>query len=596
MLRRLCLSACLGIVPALVGAAPDKAPSAPPAAKAPAAPAASAPAPAVPKAPGADTTYAYVTRADGASVKVPLFAEDSAKTVIARVEESDITLAELMAALAAAHGTIGDDATKGGKKDFTPVLDRMIEVRLIAAEAREMGLDELAETKQAMEEFKVATGQELLKARVMAAVKPDPAEVERLYRSAVREWKVKSVLFGGELDAKENAPKLKAPGAFDALAKKLVAEKKAKGGGDAQVLPRAQMLPQVLAALDKLKVGDVSAPVKVQEGFAVLKVEEIRYPDDPKARAEAQGASLARRQEKALKDYYETLTKRYAKIDEALFKRLDYHAKKPGLQALAKDTRVLVAIEGGKPITVGEFTETLMGGFYHGAESALREKKINRQKADVFDGMLSKRIIPLQVRADRLEETPEFARRLADYEMGLLFSRFIEKAVIPKLDLSEPQLKKYYAEHKREFMYPTFYKVESLAFGKLGDAEAAVKKLRSGTDFKWLVANAEGQVKPAQRKLGIEGTLAATALPKEVAAILAGTKKDDYRLHAGPDSQFYAIHVIDVIGATEQPFEEVRETISQRLYNDGITAGIRKWADTLRKAREVKVFLTRIGS
>jgi parvulin-like peptidyl-prolyl isomerase len=610
-LRRLCLSACLGLAPALaVPAAPatpapaaTKAPAAPApaAAKTPAAPAPAAakapaaPAPAAAKAAEPESIYAHVTR-DGAAVKVPLFADGSQKTVIAKVEESDITLGELTAALAAAHDEMDDDATRGGKKDFGPILDRMIEVRLIAAEAREMGLDELPETKQALADFKAVTGRELLKARVIANVQPDPAEVERLYRSAVREWKVKSVLFSGELDAKQYGPKLKAAPAFDAVAKQLVADKKAKGGGDAQVLPRSQMLPQVLAALEKLKAGQVSAPVRVQEGFAVLKVEEIRYPDDPKARAEARNASLTNRREKALKDYYAGLIKRYAKIDKALLKSLNYDAKKPGVEALKKDKRVLADIEGGKPITVGEFTEAIVAGFYHGVDAAIKEKKVNKQKESVFDGMLSKRILPLQVRADRLEETPEYARRVADYEMGLLFSRFIEKAILPKLDLSDAQVKKYYAEHKREFMYPTFYKVESLAFAKVGDAEAAVKKLRSGTDFKWLNANAEGQIKPADRKLAIEGTLAATALPKEIATVLAGTKKDDYRLHAGPDSQFYAIHVIDVIGATEQPFDEVREQITQKLYNDGITRDVRKWSDTLRKAREVKVFLTRIGS
>ena len=123
-----------------------------------------------------------------------------------------------------------------------------------------------------------------------------------------------------------------------------------------------------------------------------------------------------------------------------------------------------------------------------------------------------------------------------------------------------------------------------------------MKKLRSGTDYKWLNANADGQIRPADRKLGIEGTLAATGMPKEVATALAGAKKGDYRLHAGPDSQFYAIHVIDVVGATEQPFEEVRETIAKTLFNDGVTSGVKKWAETLRKARPVKIFITRIGS
>lgn len=584
MLRRLCLSACLVIAPALAAAAPAKASSPAPA---PAAPDAS-------KGAASDGPYAHLTR-DGASVKVPLFSAEAATAAAATVENDVITVEDLTGALAAAHGGFGKSAV-AGNKDFTAILDRMIEVRLLAAEAREMGIDALPEVKEAVASYRNSAGQDLLKARVTAPVTPDRAEVERSYRSAVREWKVRSVLFGGELDAKQLGPKLKAPGAFDAVAKQLVAEKKAKGGAEADYLPRSKMLPQVLATLEKLKVGEVSAPVKVQDGFAVLKVEGIRYPDDPKARAEAERASLENRQKRALKTYYAGLVKRYAKVDRALLKRLDYHAKKPGLEALKKDTRVIAAIQGGKPITVGDLTDALVSGFFHGFDRAAKEGKVNRQKEEVFDGLLSQRVIPLQVSAEKIDQTREFGRRVAEYERGLLFTKFLEKAIVPGLGLTEATVRKYHEDHRKEFMYPTFYKVESLAFGSMKGAEEAVKKLRSGTDFKWLNANADGQVKPAQRKLAIEGTLAATALPKDVAAALAGAKKGDYRLHAGPESQYYAIHVIDVVGATEQPFEEVREKIAQRLYNDALTGAIKKWADTLRNARPVKVFITRIGS
>ena len=590
MLRWISLSACLGLAPTLAAAAPAKAPVPAPAK-------ASVPAPAKAGHAGeSDGVYAYLTR-DGAQVKVPLFAQDSAKVAIATVQDDVIRLEDLLGPLAATHGSLAGDSA-AGKKDFRPILERLIEVRLLATEAREMGIDELPEVKESVASFRESAGQQILKAKVTRQVKPDPAEVERNYRNAVREWKVRSVLFGGELDAKEFGPKLQQPGAFDAVAKQLVADKKAKAGADAEYLPRSRMLPQVLAALEKLKVGEVSAPLKVDEGFAVLKVEEIRYPDDPKARADAQRASLESRQKKALQKYYDGLVKRWAKVDRALLKKLDFHAAKPGFEALQKDRRVLATFEGGsaKDITVADFTQALAAGFFHGFDRAIQEKKVNKQKQDVFDGMLSQRVIPLQVRADKIEQLPDFDRRVADYETGVLFSKFLEKAIVPKLDLSDQAIKKFYDEHRKEFMYPTFYKVESLAFASMKDAENAVKTLRGGTDFKWLNANADGQIKPGQRKLAIEGTLAATGLPPEIAAALAGAKKDDYRLHAGPESQYYAIHVVDVIGATEQPFEEVREAISKRVFNDGVTAAVKRWADTVRNARPVKIFITRIGS
>lgn len=571
--------AWMGSLPAMAAAMPGKAPAAVPAAAA-----------------GAAGTFAYLTR-DGASVKVPLFAPESESAAVAKVDDEVITLSDLMRVLAVAHGGMGQDASSAGKQDFKDVLDRLIDVRLVVTEAREMGIEELPEVKQAVTDFEAATGQALLKERVVADVKADPAEVKRAYREAVREWKVKSVLFGGELEAKQNAPKLKAnPKGFDALAKQLVTEKKAKGSAEGGWLPRDSMLPQVRAALAKLKVGQVSAPIKVPNGLAVMQLMEVRYPDDPKAKAEAEGASRESRQLKALQAYYAELVKRYAKVDKALLKSVDYHAAKPGLEALRKDQRALAQIQGGKPITVGELTEEIMQGFFHGVDRAQKEKKINPKKEEIFDGLLARRVIPLQVAADGIRESAEFKRRVADYRTGVLFSKFVEKAVAPTVKADEAEARKYWAEHKKDYMYPTFYKLESLAFSNVKDAEAAVQKLRAGTDFKWLNANAEGQIPPPRRNLAIEGTLAATAMPKEIVAALAGAKKGDYRLHAGPDSQFYAIRVIDVIGATEQPFDKVKDEIAQRLQNEGITNGVKRWAGIIRKARKVDVFLTRIGS
>jgi hypothetical protein len=346
-----------------------------------------------------------------------------------------------------------------------------------------------------------------------------------------------------------------------------------------------------------MKVGAVSAPVKVQNGFAVMKLEAVRYPEDPKERESATEQALSAAKKVALKKFYDGLVKRYAHTDEALFKRLDFEAAKPGLAALKKDQRVLSRIEGGKPITVAELAASVEQAFFHGVEGAIKEKKVNREKPKIFDGLLSERVVPLEVKRLQLEDTPEFKERFADQETSLLFAKFIEKAVLPTLKMGEPELQRYYSEHKKEYSYPTFYKLESVTFSSLKGAEGAIKQLRGGTDFKWLNANAEGQVKQGDRKLGVEGTLSANGLPKELAALLANAKKDDYRLYADDaNKQYYAVHVIDVIGAKEQPFSEVKEKVQQALFQESLTAAVKGWSEKVRGGSQVKIFITRIGS
>lgn len=593
------LAALLGLVPALVAAstpatptAPKAAPSAPAAApaKSPggAAPGEKAASAAKPAAP-VETTYAYF--------KAPLFSEGFSATPVAQVEGETITVAQLTAALAGLHVMQASDDTQAGKRDFGPALDRLINARLLIVEAREMGIDELPEFRDAVKEFERNAGQEILKERVIKDVKADPAKLERVYKDMVREWKVRSVLIYQEANAKAFQAGLKAGKSFDALAKQAVADKKGEWTDKAEFLPRAKMLPQILAALGGVEAGKVSPPAKVDEGWAIMEVQDVRYPEDPAARAQAEKVVRSEAQKKALQDYYVALVKKYAKINKKLLEAVDFDAPRPGLAALQKDRRVLASFTGGeKPITVGDLADTLAEGFFHGTERAAKGKKINLKKLDAFDGLLSRKVVPLEASAQRVQDTADFGRKVSDFESNLLFTRFIEKVIVPELKIDEPAVKKYWEAHKSDYTYPAFWRLESLAFKDAKSAQGAIDKLRSGTDFKWLNANAEGQLKPGERKVPLGGVLADSALPKDVAAALRGAKKGDLRLYASPESQYYAVHVVDYTPPSDQPFEEVREAVTQRLYLDSLGKAIEDWAGKLRKLRKVEVFITRIGS
>ncbi|HSN92772.1 MAG TPA: peptidylprolyl isomerase [Anaeromyxobacteraceae bacterium] len=559
-------------------------------------PAVAAPSPgAEPAKAGGDAAQAQAQPFAYAILRAPLFSEDFAGVPVARVERELITVRDLNEALSDAHGT-RKEGEGAGKTDVLPIVDRLVDARLLVMEARNMGFDDLPETKAALESFRRSVGMDLLKDRVTKEIAPDAVEVKRLYEARVREWKARSLLFADESEAIRARAEMDAGKKFEDVAAALLAAGKATGGQQAENLPASKLLPAVLAALEKLEAGDVSPPVRVERGWAILKVEEILHPEDPKARAEVERLSATRRKGEALEKYYQGLVKRYARIDRKLLKALDFEAKRSGPAALRKDRRVLAHIQGGKPITVADLTEAVLGGFYHGAEGALQRKKVNRQKTEIFDGLLSKRIVPLEIARLGIEKTPEFERRTAEGERSLLFTRLVEQVIAPQIKVEEDAIRAYYEKNRKDFTYPAFYKLESLAFGDVKRAQAALDKLRSGTDFKWLNANAEGQVEASERRVRLEGVLAASSLPKELAEALAGARAGDHRLHADPSSQFYVVHVIDVAPAREQPLEEVRENIAGSLFYEKLNAAVKEWAAKLRKASDIQVFITKIGA
>lgn len=530
-----------------------------------------------------------------------LYAADAEQIVVAQVRDEPITLRDVAAALQGSHtggkhgagaGEAGKEAApRLGKVDFAPLVDRMIDARLITREARDMGMDTVPEFQKGVEDFKLTAAQDVLRARATAEVKVDPAEIERLYRESTREWKIRSVLVTQKADAEKLVAALKAGQSFDALVKQLVDEKKARGGEPAEFLPRARLFAPVEATLQGLKQGQYSAPVQVPGGFAVVKYEDVRYPDNAKALADAEALAVGRKKREVLEAYYAALIKRYVKIDEKLLDALDFEAKEPGFAKLKQDTRALATIEGAKPVTVGELAATLEEGFFHGAQRAADEKKINRQKMSTFDAMLSKRVVPLEIARQKITEQPEFKVKVSDYVNGALFSRFLELVVVPKLKLDEPAARKYYEAHKKDYTYPAFYTLESLVFGSVKEAQAALTKLQARTDFKWLNANAEGQIKGANRKLDINGTLSARGIPAELATLLANAQRGDFRLYPGPEGQYHVIHVVEVTPSKVQPFEEARAAVEEKLFPEQLNLGVKAWAKKLRQAHPVKVFL-----
>jgi hypothetical protein len=551
------------------------------------------PAPA-PKRDGA--VFAYVTREDGTQVKAPLFDASSDALPVARAGEEVISLQDLLIALGGAHSQHGGEE-RGGKKDFRPMLERMIDARLIVQEATAMGIADLSEIKENVEKYKETALREALQREAVKDAKPDRKVLEKAVREAIKEWKLKSVLVDKESDAKELVNAAKAGKKFDDLAKALVDAKKAKGGEAAAFFSREQLLPAIATSLAKAERGSVVGPVRAQDGWAVMHVEDVAYPEKPKLRAEAEAKALSAARKAALERYYAGLVKKYVKKDEPLIKKLDFEAKKPGLAALKKDQRVVARVQGGTPITVALLGAEIEKPFYHGIENAIREKKVNRMKGAALDALISQQLVPLEARRLKLETTPTYLKIIEHYRSSVLFTQFVEKAVIPDVKVTDDDCKKYFESHRSDFTYPAFYKLESIGFDAEKDAQAALKKLQAGTDLKWLRANSDGQVKDGLADVQFNGgTVSANALPSPLRPILASAKKGDWRIFKSERDQFHVVHALEITPPEQRPFDQVKDEVKDKLLAMRVEATVKDWVAKIRQARPVKIYLTNIGS
>ena len=516
------------------------------------------------------------------------------KVAVATVNDEPITLEELKRAIAASHAA-RPGAKTAGNIDYSRIITRMINTRLVVLEARNIGLDELPEIKKMVADYSRDTLMELLIEGYVKDIKADQDEVEKIYQEMVKEWQISSVRFAKEELAKNFKEKIEGGNNFEETVKNALDEGIAEEGEVGQYLKDKDLAPEISQVVSKMEIGSTSPVVSIGEkGFIVLKVEGKRFPaeEDAEAMERARQQVLSQEKVKAARSYYEDLKKKHARMNEELIDGLDFESEEPGFEKLLKDKRVIAEISGGQPITVGELTGALKQKFFHGVERAIESKRVNERKYEILESMVEKRLLLQEALKQNIDKSDEYKYRVKEYEISVIFGAFIEKVVNPDIKLDQKELKIHYQENIEKYTFPEMMRIKELVFGKKSDALSALEKLKKGTDFDWLSSNAEGQVdKKSKGFLIFEGKLLIVGnLPEDLRKTLWGANPGDFRLYESPEGYFYVLYIYHLVPAEPRPFESVKRDIAKEVFKDKARKAVAAYADQLREYYPVKIY------
>lgn len=513
------------------------------------------------------------------------------KKIVAMVNDEPITLDEFNQERAGQQADAGQ--AKQNKTSDSELLQRLVNTRLMVQEARKIGLDELPEIKKMVDVYSKVTLREFLIGKELKNVKPDDQDIDRIYKEMVKEWKISSLYFESEEAAKKAEEEIKKGGDFAEIAKRLASEGVAKAGEEKNYAKAKDFTPSIAKVISEMKVGSVSSVIPLTKGYLILKLEDVRSPDNPEAKEMARSEAFSLKSTDVLKQYSDSLVKKYVTIHKEVLDSVDFEAKEPGFQALLKDTRVVAEIKGEEPITVGEMAGYLKQQLYHGVENAIETKKLNSRKMPNLEEMLFKRVFRKEALRLGIDKTEAYRNKVQEYENSVIFGAFVQKAIVPDVKIKEEELKAYHNEHIKDYTYPEMMRIDSLVFAKRNDAESAIEKLRKGTEFQWLASNAEGQVdKNTAGLLTFDGKLLAIkTLPEGVRKVLSGANAGDFKFYASPEGYFYVLSIQGVVPPRPQPYEEARGEIAGKMFNEKLMKLVEDWATKLRAVSDVKIYL-----
>lgn len=519
------------------------------------------------------------------------------REVVATVNGDPITVEELNRTLGRRHAEMAAE-NKAGKVDYSEILARLINTRLILLEARNIGLDELPEVRESVNDYSRGALIAVLLRQQTKGITADEAEVDKIFRNFVKEYKLWSLMFGKEEDAKRIEAEIRSGKDFNEIVKKGIAEGIAKGAEEGAYLKQEQLLPEIKIAVSGMEVGSISPVIRVASGFVIVKLEGIRFPENPDAREQAKATALKIKDNDIKLRFIADVRKKYVTVKQEVFDALDYEAETPGFPVLLADLRVVAEITGDAPVTVAELSEAIRKQFFHGTEKAGEKKRINNRKFEILETILDRRAVRMEAFRQGIDKSAAYKEMVTEYENSILFGVFLEKVINPGIHLEEKDLKAYYENHAVEFSSPEMMKINSLIFSKKDFAGEAIQKLQGGTDFSWLGANAEGLVvDKAEELVKFEGTLLAVdALPADLQNVVSGAKPGDFRLYESPEGYFYVLYLREVFPPKPQPYEEVRPKIAGKMFGEKTKRELEEYAAKLRKLYPVKVFLKSPGA
>ena len=533
----------------------------------------------------------------------PLFAD----TPVAVVDEEPITFSDLTKRIASIHAGKADEAT-AARKDYASLLDRVITMKLIVQEARNIGLDELPEVESQIDQFSTQLLAASLMSPQLETVEADPEEVEELYRKLARELLVTALRFKREADALAFQKEYQSGAEFSSLAARFIEAGRAEGEIDGQQYMKLKdLLPQIAQAAYEMDEDSLSPIFEVEGGFLVFYLDDMRFYEDATVQEEARERILTPLRKKKADEYIDYLIRQHATVDRGLVDEVDFEKQTTGFlwsreerpvdfAKLLKDDRVLATVHGDEPsvITVGDLAEAVQRRRFHGVEEAAKKGILNKEKWPVLRDMLFRSILKIEAARQGKDGTEEYLNAVEDYTDTVLFDTFVKRILTPDVRVTEQEGLDYYAEHLDDFSSPTMLRMNGLAFYTVSDAEKALMKLRRGADFKWVSANSPGQVdKETERMLRFESALLSlTALPEGLQKAAEGAREGDSFLYSSPQNHHYVIAIEKVFPAEPQPYEKARQSIAAVLFEEQMKDLIEEWSAKLREAYETRIFVT----
>jgi peptidyl-prolyl cis-trans isomerase SurA len=180
----------------------------------------------------------------------------------------------------------------------------------------------------------------------------------------------------------------------------------------------------------------------------------------------------------------------------------------------------------------------------------------------------------------------------------ILTQKVVSQEVGSHINIGESDARKYYDEHKTEFVRPEQVALREIIVNTEGKkeselpdlkkkAETALKRVKDGEDFGEIAKRlSDGSTKDQG---GYIGTFKRGELAKQLEDVVFAMKRNDLTDVIETKQGYLVFQVLEHYDEGQQSFEKVQDEIKERLYNEKLEPAVREYLKTLREESYVVI-------
>lgn len=496
------------------------------------------------------------------------------------------------------------EAELNARRDY---LDTLINQELLIIGAYEKNLENQEEVLKVVEGEKIKFLLDALyENKILSKARPSEAEIKDWYMRTSEEIKASHILVEGDSTAREVLDKLKEGAIFEELAAEYSIDPSVqRNQGDLGWFTWGLMVDNVQEAAFRMKAGEISAPVKSEFGYHIIKVVERRdvehRPGYEESKVLIKNSIIERRKRTLMTEYAKKLKAQYPitiekPTCEFVLNKLQYlYPDSIGGQARPRNNI--------DPAQIDQDEGALVLGRYEGGQLLLSDYLNNLRRVhpdrrpdfDQYDSLAEfvfqmqfMDILNLEAKAGGFENDKKYKKNLLKFK-ELAMADILRNDSIPyNADITEIDVKEYYATHPEEMTVPLRFHLFEI---QVGDEETAVsfkKSINSFSSFKKIAA--KETLRPGYKKtsgdLGIIFSNQYPALYNAAESLTRGNM-------AGPIAnagKFSLIWIKEQVEAELQPYESVRLTIIEILTREKGGVLFQEWVKDMKKRITIEVY------